>query len=109
MDLLKELPSNLKPHISSLCIDGTSSTALLIDSRQGDLLAPTKIYNEDQGVEPYEATKVTQIHYISGSHLLQGPPHQHVSCCWSSFLVCAEKKRSHTFASHEAFDAKLAV
>lgn len=57
MDLLKELPSDMKPHISSLCIDGTSSTALLIDSRQGDLLAPTKIYNEDQGAEPLAAIK----------------------------------------------------
>lgn len=59
MDLLKGLPPDLKPHISSLCIDGTSSTALLIDSRQGDLLAPTKIYNEDQGVEPLDAIKVS--------------------------------------------------
>lgn len=83
MDLLKELPANLKPHISSLCIDGTSSTALLIDSRQGDLLAPTKIYNEDQGVEPYEATKVPQIRYLVGTHWLQGPPYCHVSCFWS--------------------------
>ena len=58
MDLLKQLPQDLKQHISSLCIDGTSSTALLVDSRRGDVLAPTKIYNEDQGGEAYQATKV---------------------------------------------------
>ena len=58
MDLLKELPKDVKRHISSVCIDGTSSTALLIDSHRGDVLAPTKIYNECQGEEAYEATKV---------------------------------------------------
>ncbi len=58
MDLLKQLPQGLKDNVSSLCIDGTSSTALLVDSRRGDILAPTKIYNEDQGAEAFEATKV---------------------------------------------------
>ncbi len=58
LDLLKQLPQGLKDNISSLCIDGTSSTALLVDSRRGDILAPTKIYNEDQGAEAFEATKV---------------------------------------------------
>ncbi|DBB14894.1 TPA: hypothetical protein ACH3X3_004495 [Trebouxia sp. C0006] len=57
MDLLKQLPQGLKDNVSSLCIDGTSSTALLVDSRRGDILAPTKIYNEDQGAEAFEATK----------------------------------------------------
>lgn len=57
LDLLKQLPQGLKDNISSLCIDGTSSTALLVDSRRGDILAPTKIYNEDQGAEAFEATK----------------------------------------------------
>lgn len=58
MDLLKQLPQGLKDNISSLCIGGTSSTALLVDSRRGDILAPTKIYNEDQGADAFEATKV---------------------------------------------------
>ena len=61
MDLLKQLPQGLKDNISSLCIDGTSSTALLVDSRRGDILAPTKIYNEDQGAEAFEATKVCSV------------------------------------------------
>ncbi|KAL0044758.1 hypothetical protein WJX82_008547 [Trebouxia sp. C0006] len=47
----------LEGPLSSLCIDGTSSTALLVDSRRGDILAPTKIYNEDQGAEAFEATE----------------------------------------------------
>ncbi len=58
MDLLRQLPPDLKAHISRICIDGTSSTALLVDSKRGDILAPTKIYNEDQGQEAVEAIKV---------------------------------------------------
>lgn len=62
IDLLKQLPQDVKDRISSICIDGTSSTALLVDSRRGDILAPTKIYNEDQGAEAFEATKVGSHH-----------------------------------------------
>ena len=69
MDLLKQLPDDVKRHISSLCIDGTSSTALLVDSRRGDVLAPTKIYNECQGGEAYEATKVRSFRF--SQHLQQ--------------------------------------
>ena len=58
MDLLRQLPPDMKAHVSSVCIDGTSSTALLVDSRRGDILAPTKIYNEDQGEEAVKAIKV---------------------------------------------------
>lgn len=57
IDLLKQLPQDMKQLTSSICIDGTSSTALLLDSRRGDILAPTKIYNEDQGDEAFQATK----------------------------------------------------
>lgn len=58
LHLLQQLPQDIKDHITSLCIDGTSSTALLIDSKRGDILAPTKLYNEDQGSEPLAAIKV---------------------------------------------------
>ncbi|KAL3135959.1 hypothetical protein ABBQ32_007003 [Trebouxia sp. C0010 RCD-2024] len=57
LHLLKQLPQDIKDQITSLCIDGTSSTALLVDSKRGDILAPTKIYNEDQGSEPLAAIK----------------------------------------------------
>lgn len=57
LHLLQQLPQDIKDHITSLCIDGTSSTALLIDSKRGDILAPTKLYNEDQGSEPLAAIK----------------------------------------------------
>lgn len=58
LKLLAELPQDIKGHVTRLCIDGTSSTALLVDRRRGDVLAPTKIYNEDQGSRPLEAIKV---------------------------------------------------
>ena len=61
LKLLRELPQDIKDHVTSLCIDGTSSTALLVDSRRGDILAPTKIYNEDQGSEPLNAIKVISV------------------------------------------------
>ena len=59
LKLLTQLPQDIKDHVTSLCIDGTSSTALLVDSKRGDILAPTKLYNEDQGSEPLKAIKVT--------------------------------------------------
>ena len=61
LKLLTQLPQDIKDHVTSLCIDGTSSTALLVDSRRGDVLAPTKIYNEDQGSEPLKAIKVISV------------------------------------------------
>ena len=66
LKLLTDLPQDIKTHVTSLCIDGTSSTALLVDSKRGDILAPTKIYNEDQGSEPLAAIKVSQ----PSTHLL---------------------------------------
>ena len=60
LKLLADLPQDVKDHVTRLCIDGTSSTALLVDRRRGDVLAPTKIYNEDQGSGPLEAIKVGQ-------------------------------------------------
>lgn len=58
LELLTQLPQDIKEHVTSLCIDGTSSTALLVDSKRGDILARTKLYNEDQGIEPLNAIKV---------------------------------------------------
>ncbi len=69
MDLLKQLPQGLKDNISSLCIDGTSSTALLVDSRRGDILAPTKIYNEDQALRLLRLPRFAQIHIMLQTHL----------------------------------------
>lgn len=58
LDLLRQLPQDLKRSIRCICIDGTSSTALLVDERRGDVLAPTKLYNESQTTERLTAVKV---------------------------------------------------
>ncbi|PNT76750.1 hypothetical protein BRADI_1g52670v3 [Brachypodium distachyon] len=45
-DLLSDIPSIHRPSISSISIDGTSSTALIIDRNNGELLAGPFLYNE---------------------------------------------------------------
>lgn len=47
--LFDELPAEQRARVSSVAIDGTSSTTLLIDGDTGRCLAPPKMYNEAQG------------------------------------------------------------
>jgi D-ribulokinase len=45
---LKELGSSVRQRVQSIAIDGTSATALLVDRRDGRMLADPKLYNEGQ-------------------------------------------------------------
>ncbi|GBF88954.1 xylulose kinase [Raphidocelis subcapitata] len=56
-DLLSSLPAPARARAASLAIDGTSATALLVDARSGEVLAPPKLYNEAQGPEAVAAAK----------------------------------------------------
>jgi hypothetical protein len=42
------VPPDQRRHIRSIAVDGTSSTALLIDGETGQVLAEPKLYNEVQ-------------------------------------------------------------
>ncbi|XP_077246432.1 xylulose kinase-1 isoform X2 [Tasmannia lanceolata] len=44
--LLEDLPVSLLPHVSSISVDGTSATTLIIDSATGELLCRPFLYNE---------------------------------------------------------------
>ncbi|GKV21081.1 hypothetical protein SLEP1_g31098 [Rubroshorea leprosula] len=44
--LLEDIPVNLRPLISSISIDGTSATTLIIDSTTGEPLSKPLLYNE---------------------------------------------------------------
>ena len=46
--LLDSIPEGIKSRISSVAIDGTSATTLLIDSTTGELIQPPKMYSEAQ-------------------------------------------------------------
>ncbi|CAN6180162.1 unnamed protein product [Urochloa humidicola] len=45
-ELIGDIPPALRPAISSISIDGTSATTLIIDSKTGELLAGPFLYNE---------------------------------------------------------------
>eukprot|EP00878_Enallax_costatus_P034508 GHUV01038266.1.p1 GENE.GHUV01038266.1~~GHUV01038266.1.p1 ORF type:complete len:414 (+),score=132.25 GHUV01038266.1:205-1446(+) len=57
-ELISALPPSVVAHTSSVAIDGTSATALLVDADTGGVLAPAKLYNEAQGPEAVAAAKV---------------------------------------------------
>ena len=57
--VLGKLPESLKAHIQTVAVDGTSSTALLVDGRTGRMLAPPKMYFESQSAEAVEAVRVS--------------------------------------------------
>lgn len=44
--LLEDIPSDFRPYINSISIDGTSATTLIIDSNTGELLSRAFLYNE---------------------------------------------------------------
>ncbi|CAL5089973.1 unnamed protein product [Urochloa decumbens] len=44
--LIDDIPPTLRPSISSISIDGTSATTLVVDSETGELLAGPFLYNE---------------------------------------------------------------
>jgi hypothetical protein len=46
--LLGAIPGDLKPRVATIAVDGTSSTALLVDGDTGRCLALPKLYNEAQ-------------------------------------------------------------
>jgi len=63
---LHALPSEARARVGALAIDGTSATALLVDSRSGETLAPPLLYN----------------HAVPGAAALlaaQGVPEQHAA------------------------------
>lgn len=45
-NLLSDIPSMYRPYISSISIDGTSATTLIMDRKNGELLAGPFLYNE---------------------------------------------------------------
>ncbi|CAN6197562.1 unnamed protein product [Urochloa humidicola] len=45
-ELIGDIPPALRPAISSISIDGTSATTLIVDSKTGELLAGPFLYNE---------------------------------------------------------------
>lgn len=49
--LLDAIPADVKARVATIAIDGTSSTALLLDADTGEELAPPKMYNEAQAPE----------------------------------------------------------
>lgn len=53
--LLSSLPAEVRNATASLCIDGTSATALLLDARGRRVLAPPKLYNESQSAAAVSA------------------------------------------------------
>ena len=57
--VLAKLPQQVKAHIQTVAVDGTSSTALLVDGRTGRMLAPPKMYFESQSAEAVEAVRVS--------------------------------------------------
>ncbi|KAJ0962196.1 hypothetical protein J5N97_030024 [Dioscorea zingiberensis] len=70
--LLEDLPPTLRPYISSISIDGTSATTLIIDSNTGELLCKPFLYNESC---PDSLPFVTSI-----------APENHTVCAGSSTL-----------------------
>lgn len=57
-ELLAAVPADVRSQVVSLAIDGTSATAVLLDTASGAVLQPPKLYNEAQGKEAVEAAKV---------------------------------------------------
>lgn len=63
-DLINSLPGNLRRNVSSVVIDGTSSTTLLIDAATGAVLQPPKLYNDAQDTRVVQWAKV-RVFYTS--------------------------------------------
>mmetsp|Transcript_13837 Transcript_13837/g.35766 ORF Transcript_13837/g.35766 Transcript_13837/m.35766 type:complete len:501 (-) Transcript_13837:39-1541(-) len=49
--LIAALPAEVVAAVKAVAIDGTSATTMLIDEKDGALLAPAKLYNEAQDTE----------------------------------------------------------
>lgn len=62
MDLLDQVPGELKRRTARIAFDGTSATALLLDSSTGDVLEPPKLYNEAQPEASRAAAQVRTRH-----------------------------------------------
>ena len=57
--LLQSLSPQVRGNIRSIAVDGTSSTAILLDANSGSALAPPKLYNEAQDAQAVEAAAST--------------------------------------------------
>ena len=57
----EELGSSVRQRVVSIAIDGTSATALLVDRREGTMLAAPKLYNEGQ---PDAAVAAVHVSYL---------------------------------------------
>eukprot|EP00775_Hariotina_reticulata_P007511 gene7511-7721_t len=57
--LIAALPEDIRANVSAVAIDGTSATAMLVDTTSGRPLAPVKLYNEGQGSEAVQAAKAS--------------------------------------------------
>lgn len=58
MDLLDQIPAELKREARRLAFDGTSATAILLDANTGSVLENAKLYNEVQPQASVTAAKV---------------------------------------------------
>ena len=64
--VLDQLPVEVKGRIQTLAVDGTSSTALLVCKRTGQMLAPPKMYFETQSADALVAVRVSCSSHIFG-------------------------------------------
>lgn len=58
MDLLEQIPAEVKSEARRLAFDGTSATAILLDADTGSVLENAKLYNEAQPQASVTAAKV---------------------------------------------------
>lgn len=72
-ELIAALPTDVVANTHSIAIDGTSSTALLVDAATGTVLAPAKLYNEAQGPAAVAAAKVSSDSASSELQQVVGP------------------------------------
>lgn len=67
-ELVAALPQDVVASTGAIAIDGTSATALLVDAATGSVLAPPKLYNEQQGPEAVQTAKVGHKDHTILSH-----------------------------------------
>ncbi len=63
-DNLEALGADVTGAVRAVAVDGTSSTALLVDRRDGTQLAPPKLYNERQPDAAVAAVDVRAVGWL---------------------------------------------
>ena len=61
---MEALPPDVRSNITSLAVDGTSATALLVDRDTREFLAPPLMYYMAQSQEYVEAVRVSLLYLI---------------------------------------------